>query len=71
MVYVESDSAQDDDEDEDQLDAPDVLTFEDGVIDLGPELRDEILLAVPVRCCAARTAPACARSAAATATSAL
>jgi uncharacterized protein len=52
VVYVERDGdGGEDDEaiDEDALDAPDVLTFSEGVIDLGPELRDEILLAVPVR----------------------
>jgi uncharacterized protein len=35
-------------EDEEALEAPDVLAFEDGVIDLTAELRDEILLALPV-----------------------
>lgn len=53
VIYVERESeGEDDDEggelDDDTLDAPDVLTFSDGVIDLGPELRDELLLAVPV-----------------------
>jgi uncharacterized protein len=33
--------------DDEALDAPDVMTFEDGVIDLGPELREELLLALP------------------------
>ena len=47
VVYVEKEREDSDDE-EDQLDAPDVLTFEDGVIDLAPEVRDEILLALPV-----------------------
>jgi uncharacterized protein len=46
VVYVE-DEAADKDED-DSLAAPDVLTFEDGTIDLSSELRDELLLAVPV-----------------------
>ncbi len=48
VVYVDKDDGPSDDDDEDTLDAPDVLTFEDGVIDLAPELRDEILLALPV-----------------------
>jgi uncharacterized protein len=47
VVYAEKDSAERDQE-EDTLDAPDVLPFEDGVVDLGPEIRDEILLAIPV-----------------------
>jgi uncharacterized protein len=54
VIYVERDADDADGPDgeavdEDALDAPDVLGFQDGVIDLGPELRDEILLAVPVR----------------------
>jgi uncharacterized protein len=52
VVYVEKGGGGsrrgDDDEDDDALDAPDVLTFEDGVVDLAPEVRDEILLALPV-----------------------
>ncbi|HEY0715463.1 MAG TPA: DUF177 domain-containing protein [Polyangia bacterium] len=50
VIYVPREQAPSDDEavGEDQLDAPDVLPFDEGVIDLGPELRDEILLAVPV-----------------------
>jgi uncharacterized protein len=47
VVYVEQGSKQPE-QDDDELDAPDVLTFENGVIDLGPEIRDEILLAIPV-----------------------
>jgi uncharacterized protein len=51
-MYVEreTDGDGEDDEtiDEDSLAAPDLLTFKDGVIDLGPELRDEILLELPV-----------------------
>jgi uncharacterized metal-binding protein YceD (DUF177 family) len=46
VVYVEHEDNKA--EDDDDIDAPDVLTFEDGTIDLSPELRDEILLAVPV-----------------------
>lgn len=34
-------------EESDDLDAPDVIPFEDGVIDLSSEIRDEILLALP------------------------
>jgi uncharacterized metal-binding protein YceD (DUF177 family) len=45
VVYVEESDAPK--EDDDNLDAPDLLPFTDGVIDLGPELRDEILLALP------------------------
>jgi uncharacterized protein len=49
VVYVEKEGGPSDDDDEpDTLDAPDVLTFEDGIIDLAPEVRDEILLALPV-----------------------
>ena len=49
VVYVEHDDRGDSGEDDvDSLDAPDVLSFEDGTIDLSPELRDEIMLAVPV-----------------------
>ncbi len=35
------------DEDDDNLEAPDVIPFEEGVIDLAGELREEILLALP------------------------
>jgi uncharacterized protein len=45
VIYSERDDRATED---DTLDAPDVLTFEDGVIDLGAELREEILLAQPV-----------------------
>ena len=50
VIYVERERAPAEDEEinPDQADAPDVLTFDDGLIDLGPELRDELLLAVPV-----------------------
>jgi uncharacterized protein len=50
VIYVEREEevSEDDAIDEAALDAPDVLTFKDGLIDLQPELRDEILLAVPV-----------------------
>jgi uncharacterized protein len=33
---------------EDEDDAEDVITFQDGVIDVGPEIRDELLLALPM-----------------------
>jgi uncharacterized protein len=46
VVYVEKGNEEDDEED--SLEAPDVLTFEEGLVDLGPEIRDEILLAIPV-----------------------
>jgi uncharacterized metal-binding protein YceD (DUF177 family) len=46
VVYVEK--GRNGGDDDDTLDAPDVLTFEEGVVDLGPEVRDEILLAFPV-----------------------
>jgi uncharacterized protein len=39
----------DTDEDDASLEAPDVLTFDDGIIDLGEELREEILLALPTQ----------------------
>jgi uncharacterized protein len=49
VVYVEKERPNDDDDEEDDsLEAPDVLTFENGLVDLGPEIRDEILLAIPV-----------------------
>jgi uncharacterized protein len=53
VVYVDRDGQDTDDSDDDAideetLDAPDVLGFKDGVVDLQGELRDEILLAVPV-----------------------
>ena len=50
VISVERERAPAEDEEinPDQADAPDVLTFDDGLIDLGPELRDELLLAVPV-----------------------
>ncbi len=37
-----------DDDDDDDLEAVDVITFEGGVIDLGLELRDQILMATPL-----------------------
>jgi uncharacterized protein len=46
VIFVEKDKEPG--EDDDRIDAPDVLTFEGGVVDLGPEIRDEILLALPV-----------------------
>jgi uncharacterized protein len=49
VVYVEKERGADDEAEEDEsLEAPDVLTFEDGLVDLGSEIRDEILLAIPV-----------------------
>jgi uncharacterized protein len=58
VVYVEDQGGggggggktkgKDDDEDEEGVDAPDVIRFSDGLIDLGSELREEILLALPV-----------------------
>jgi uncharacterized protein len=45
VSFVEEDEAKDD---EDEEDAGDVLSFSGGEIDLGPELRDEILLAMPI-----------------------
>jgi uncharacterized protein len=47
VLFVEQEP--DDADDEEALDAPDVMTFENGVIDLGAELRDEILLAIPTQ----------------------
>lgn len=47
VIYVETDEAPSEDEEE-ALDAPDVIAFQEGVIDLTGELRDEILLALPV-----------------------
>jgi uncharacterized protein len=47
VLFVEKEP--DDSEDEENLDAPDVMTFEGGVIDLGAEMRDEILLAIPTQ----------------------
>jgi uncharacterized protein len=46
LTYVESEQLSGEEEDED--DEEDVITFQDGVIDLGPELRDELLLALPM-----------------------
>jgi uncharacterized protein len=49
VIYVEHESrVEEESEAEAALDAPDVLTFEDGTINLSPELRDELMLAVPV-----------------------
>jgi uncharacterized protein len=49
VVYVEQEGDSPDESDDEATDAPDVLTFSDGTIDLTPELRDELLMAVPVR----------------------
>ena len=49
VVYVEHEGAvEEESEAEAALGAPDVLTYEDGTIDLSHELRDELMLAVPV-----------------------
>jgi uncharacterized protein len=51
VVYVERSPpkrGQDGKDDPDDLETPDVLTFEDGLVDLALEIRDEILLAIPV-----------------------
>jgi len=45
VSYVEEDEAKTDDSEEDD---GDILSFSGGVIDLGPEIHDEILLAVPI-----------------------
>jgi uncharacterized protein len=50
VMFVESEpDPRNEDQEDEPLEAPDVMTFEGGVIDLGAELRDEILLAVPVQ----------------------
>jgi uncharacterized protein len=38
-----------DEDDDPALDSPDVMPFQDGIIDLGEELREEILLALPTQ----------------------
>jgi len=49
VSYVEAeDDADEDDPFGDDEDGGDVLTFRDGVIDLAGEMRDEILLAIPI-----------------------
>jgi uncharacterized protein len=49
VSYVETDGDDDDDEDEvSEADGGDVMPFSGGEIDLSQELRDEILLAVPI-----------------------
>ena len=48
VIYVEKGRGGSHQDDDDSLDAPDVLTFEEGLVDLAPEIRDEILLAIPV-----------------------
>jgi uncharacterized protein len=45
----ESKGAESEEDEEPALDAPDVMTYEDGIIDLGAELREEILLAIPTQ----------------------
>jgi uncharacterized protein len=54
VLFVEKDSrkvsgANDEEDDDPALDSPDVLSFQDGVIDLAEELREEILLALPTQ----------------------
>jgi uncharacterized protein len=46
VSFVEKD--EDEEDEEDDGDDGDILTFTGGEIDLGPELRDEILLALPI-----------------------
>jgi uncharacterized protein len=49
VSYVETDEDRGDEDDEvSEEDGGDVLTFSGGEIDLGPEIRDEILLAMPI-----------------------
>jgi uncharacterized protein len=47
VCYVDRETASKGDEEEDD-DVPDVVPIKDGTIDLAPEVRDEILLALPV-----------------------
>ena len=53
VLFVEKDSRKlpgdADDDDDATLEAPDVMPFQDGIIDLGEELREEILLALPTQ----------------------
>jgi uncharacterized protein len=46
LTFVEGEQPTGEEEDDDG--AEDVITFQDGVIDLGPEIRDELLLALPM-----------------------
>jgi uncharacterized protein len=46
LTFVEGEEPKGEEEDED--DAEDVITFQDGVIDVGAEIRDELLLALPM-----------------------
>jgi len=46
LTFVEGDESTGEEDDEDG--AEDVITFQDGVIDVGPEIRDELLLALPM-----------------------
>lgn len=48
VSFVEKREGHAQDDDDNDLDAADVATFEDGVIDLGPELHDQLLLALPM-----------------------
>ena len=49
VEHEESKGAESDEDEDPALDAPDVMTYEDGIIDLGAELREEILLAIPTQ----------------------
>jgi uncharacterized protein len=49
VMYTEHDEGAADSEEDDDEEAPDVIRFSDGVVDLSSELREEILLALPVR----------------------
>jgi len=56
LTFVEGDESTGEEDDEDG--AEDVITFQDGVIDVGPEIRDELLLACRWGRCAGKIAPA-------------
>jgi len=49
VMYTEHDEGAEADDDDEDLEAPDVIRFSEGIIDLSGELREEILLALPVR----------------------
>jgi uncharacterized protein len=49
VVFTEKPEPRKDDAEDEDLEAPDVIRFSDGVIDLTPEIREEILLALPVQ----------------------
>jgi len=56
LTFVEGDESTGEEDDEDG--AEDVITFQDGVIDVGPEIRDELLLALPMGPLCREIAPA-------------